>query len=131
MAITIDNEATQAIRSPLDWERTGKRFKTENNLFTLPDPNRTTVDLNLFFLLKNSSEVPFEQQYNYRPDYVSFDYYGTTVLGNLILYVNSIRLPEEFVDLDILLVPSYDAVITILQDNFPELNPDDLESVDL
>ena len=129
MTLTIDNEAAQAIRSPLDWERTGQRFKTDDDLFTIPDPNRFTVDQNLFFLLKNATEVPFEQQYNYRPDYVSHDYYGTTVLGNLILYVNNIPSIEDFINLDILLIPAFDAVITMLRDNFPELNPDDLESI--
>jgi hypothetical protein len=130
MTITIDDEAAQAIRSPLDWERTGQRFKTDNDLFTMPDPNRTTVDLNLFYLLKNATEVPFEHQYNYRPDYVSFDYYGTTVLANVILYVNSIRIPEEFVELDVLLIPAFDAIITMLQDNFPEEKSEDLDSID-
>ena len=130
MTVTIDDEAAQAIRSPLDWERTGERFKTDNDLFTMPDPSRTTVDKNLFFLLKNATEVPFEHQYNYRPDYVSHDYYGTTVLANVILYVNSIRIPEEFVELEVLLIPAFDAVITMLQDNFPEVDPDDLTSID-
>lgn len=129
MTVTIDTEAVQAIRSPLDWERSGQRFKTDNDLFTLPDPNRITVDKNLFYLLRNSVEVPFEQQYNYRPDYVSHDYYGTTVLGNVVMYVNSIRIPEEFVDLDVLLVPAFDSIITMLQDNFPQENPDDLKSI--
>ena len=129
MAITIDNEAAQGLRSPLDWERTGQRFKTSNELFTFPNPNRNTVDLNLFYLLKNSTEVPFEPQYNYRPDYVSYDFYGTTALANLILYVNSIRIAEEFVDLDSLVIPAFDAIITMLQDNFPEQNPQDLESI--
>jgi hypothetical protein len=129
MTITIDDEAAQAIRSPLDWERTGERFKTDNDLFTIPNPNRFTVDLNLFYLLKNATEVPFEQQYSYRPDYVSHDYYGTTVLANVIMYVNSIRIPEEFVDLEVLLIPAFDSIITMLQDNFPEVNPDDLDSI--
>ena len=129
MAVTIDNEAAAAIRSPLDWERTGQRFKTENGLFTFPNPNRFTVDENLFFLLKNADEVPFEQQYSFRPDYVSHDYYGTTVLANLIMYVNGVRIPEQFVDLDVLLIPAYDAIITMLQDNFPHENPEDLDSI--
>jgi len=129
MPLTIDNEAEQAIRSPLDWERTGQRFKTDNDLFTLPDPNRVTVDQNLFYLLKNAVEVPFEHQYNYRPDYVSHDYYGTTILANVILYINSVRLPEEFVELDVLLIPAFDAVITMLQDNFPEEKSEDLDSI--
>jgi len=130
MPYTIDREAQQAIRSPLDWERTGERFQTTNGLFTFPDPNRYTVDQNIFYLLKNSDEIPFEQQYNYRPDYASHDYYGTTILAQVLMYVNGVRLIEEFVDLDVLVLPAFDAILIMLQNNFPEIKSEDLIKID-
>ena len=45
------------------------------------------------------------------------------------MYVNGVRIPEQFVDLDVLLIPAFDAIITMLQDNFPHENPEDLDSI--
>ena len=96
MPVLIDREAIQYLNSSIDWEKFGDRFKTNNEYFSFPDPNIQTVEKNLFYLLRHSEEVSWEPKYKYRPDYVSYDYYGTTQLGNFIMYVNGVRLLEEF-----------------------------------
>jgi len=125
----ISTEATQNIQSPLDIEKFGNRYKTENDYFTFPDPNLTTLDKNLYYLLKHSEEVPFESKYTYRPDYMSFDYYGTVILWEMLLYINNVFSVEDF-DLDRVVIPSLDAVTFILKDIFQIPESEDLTSID-
>ena len=126
----INNEAIQNLQSPLDIEKFGPRWKTENDLFTFPDPNLLTLDKNLYYLLRHSEEVEFEGQYAYRPDYLSFDYYGTVILWEMLLYVNNIFSVEDFVQLSTVVIPSLDAVNFVIQDSFQIPEPDELESID-
>jgi len=129
MTELITTETVQNIQSPLDIEKFGPRWKTENNLFTFPDPNLLTLDKNLYYLLRYSEEVPFERQYSYRPDYLSYDYYGTTILWEMLLYVNNVFSIEDFV-LDTVVIPTLDAVNFVIQDSFQIPDPEDLESID-
>ena len=129
MTITIDNEAVRQLRSPLDFEKFSQRFKTENDLYSFPDPNLETIDKNLFYLLRNSQEVKFESKYKYRPDYLSYDYYGTTSLSNLLMYVNGIFSIEEF-DLETVVVPSLQSITFILKDTYAIPDADDLQAID-
>jgi hypothetical protein len=128
MTILINQEAIKQLRSPLDIEKFGQRLKTENDLFTFPNPNLTTIDKNLYYLLRNSEEVDFELKYKYRPDYLSFDYYGTTILWELLMYVNGVFSVEDF-DLIKVVVPSMDAITFILQDEYEIPDPEDIQSV--
>lgn len=125
----ITTEATQNIQSPLDIEKFGPRWKTENDLFTFPDPNLLTLDKNLYYLLRHSEEIQFDGKYKYRPDYLSFDYYGTVILWEMLLYVNNVFSLEDF-DLDTVVIPSLDAVTFVLQDSFQIPEPQDLKSID-
>ena len=129
MAILIDNETIQYLKSTIDWERFGDRFKTENGYFSFPAPSVETVDKNLFYLLRNSTEVAWETKYRYRPDYVSFDFYGTPQLANFLMYINGVRLLEDFKDLNTIVIPSFESIIVSLRDNFPTQDPNDLEEV--
>ena len=130
MPILIDKEAIQYLKSSIDFERFGDRFKTNNGYFSFPDPNLQTIEKNLFYLLRHSDEVSWESKYKYRPDYVSYDYYGTTQLGNFIMYVNGVKLLEEFNDLSTIVIPSFNSIITILKDNYPAKDSEDLVAVE-
>jgi len=129
MTITIDNEAIRQLRSPLDFEKFSQRFKTSNDLYSFPDPNLETIDKNLFYLLRNSQEVKFESKYKYRPDYLSFDYYGTTTLSNLLMYINGVFSLEDF-DLETVVIPSLQSITFILQDTYAIPDADDLQAID-
>lgn len=128
MAIFIDEESRRQLRSPMDIERWGDRLKTENNLYSFPDPNLEVIDKNLFYLLRNSTEIEFESQYKYRPDYLSYDQYGTTILWEVIMYVNSVFSVEEF-NLDRVILPSLQAIVFSLKDLFPTRNVANLQTV--
>lgn len=131
MADTVYDESRDRSRQAIDFEKQSNRYKTENDYFTFPDPNITVLEKYLYYLLKNSKEVEFNNSmYQYRPDYVSFDYYGTPNLDKLLMFVNGIRTVEEFTNLKTVLVPSLQSINTILQDNFdPDKDVDDLEAV--
>lgn len=128
--VTIDKESTNFKRMPVDFERMGQRFKTDNDLYTFPDPNLRTLEENLFYLLRNATEVLFKPRYNYRPEYLSYDVYGTPALAPVIMFVNNIGSVEEFYNLPKIVIPSLDSITTILSDIFPEEDITDLQSVD-
>ena len=97
-------------------------------MFTFPAPALETFDQHLYYLLKNSEEREFERQYLMRPDYLSFDEYGTTSLAQMLMYVNTVPSIEAF-DLQRVIVPSFSAVVEMLKDKFPIQDPNTLIEV--
>lgn len=128
MAETIDLAVKQAIKSPLDISKMSDRYKTSNGLFSFNSPSLTTIEKNLYYLLRQSKTVEFNSKYKYRPDYLSFDEYGTVVLSQLLMYVNNVQTIEDF-DLKEVIIPEKDAIVQILRDNFPQKDSADLEEV--
>ena len=64
-------------------------------------------------ILKSSlKEVKIAVDRYYRPEYVSYDLYGTTDLWYLIMYVNNFYRVEDFVGPTIL-VPAYDPLLVL------------------
>jgi len=128
MAILIDTEVSENIQSSLDIEKFGKRYKTTSGYYTFPDPNLEVLDRYLFFLLKNSVEIDFDKKYKYRPDYLSYDQYGTTMLWQLLMYINNVPSILDF-DLMKVVIPSLDAITDILSDLYVIPTPDELDTI--
>jgi hypothetical protein len=63
-----------------------------------------------------------------KPDYLSFDEYGTVALTWLLMYVNAVPSIEEF-DLERVVIPSYSSIVEVLQDKFPIKDVEDLFEV--
>jgi hypothetical protein len=105
------------------------RYKTSNDIFTFTSPSLSVIDKNLFYLLRNSEEKDFDRKYTFRPDYLSYDEYGTVALAWLLMYVNTVPSIEEF-DLVTVVVPTYSAIIETLKDKFPTKEVDELIEVD-
>ena len=78
-----------------------------------------------------TEEIEFDRsRYTYRPESVSYDYYGVPSLDKLIMFVNGIRTVEDFAGLKTILVPSLQAITYMLKDNYdPDKDVEDLESV--
>ena len=119
MAETIDRESRQRANLAIDINFSGDRYRTENGYFTFPAPTLETIDQYLYFLLTNSKEVEFNRQYLMRPDYLSYDEYGTVALAQLLMYVNTVPSIEGF-DLENVIIPSMSAVVEMLKDKFPK-----------
>jgi hypothetical protein len=128
MPITIDKESRQRANLAIDINFAGDRYKTENLLFTFPAPALETLDEYLYYLLANSTEKQFERQYAMRPDYLSFDEYGTVSLAQLLMYVNTVKSIEDF-DLETVIIPSIAAITEMLKDKFPKRDIEDLTEV--
>jgi len=126
--ITIDQEAKNFAKSPFSIERMADRYKTDNNYFSFPSPTLTTIEKYLFFLLKNSTVKVMDSKYRYKPDYLSYDEYGTVILWELLMYVNQVFAVEDF-NLKEVVVPSLPAIIEMNQANFPKKDVDELTSV--
>jgi len=69
---------------------------------------------NYDFLKENSVNVDLDKKYVYRPDYLSYDIYGTTSLWQMLLFVNNCFTIEEF-KLEKVYVPTKGAVRQVLR----------------
>lgn len=87
-----------------------------NTTVEFPSGDIETLDNNLFKLLAGSDLVTFKPSWHQRPDYVSFEYYNTTIFWTIILYVNRIASIEDFVDLDEIYIPPFNLIIEIMKD---------------
>jgi len=129
LSITIDKESGRLSRQSVDIDNMRERFKTSNNLYTFPSPILNTIDKNIFYLLRNSKEVNFDSKYIMKPEYLSYDEYGTPALWQLLMYVNNVFCKEEF-NLSTVIIPSFTSIVTITQDNYPVKDPSDLEGIE-
>ena len=128
MSVTIDQESRQRSRLAIDINFAGNRYKTANKLFTFPALSLEMYDQHLYFLLKNAEEKEFDRQYLMRPDYMSFDEYGTVALAQMLMYVNTVPSIEMF-DLQTVIIPTFGAVVEMLKDKFPIQDPTKLTEV--
>lgn len=129
MSETIDQEAKQRLRLAIDINFLGDRYTTENGIYTFPSPTLETIDQHLYYLLKNSVQKPLERKYFMRPDYLSYDEYGTVQLAYLLMYVNGVRSIEDFQLLGDVVVPAFSAIIEMLKDKFSIKDVSDLQEV--
>jgi hypothetical protein len=63
-----------------------------------------------------------------RPDYLSFDSYGVVTLGQLLMYVNNVGAIEDF-DLDKVIIPSFQSIVDICRDKYPDVDPSELTEI--
>lgn len=127
--ITIEDEAKQFSKLPTGLDNQCERYKTVNGLYTFPSLTLWTIEKNLFYLLRNSVEKDFEPKYKMKPDYLSFDEYGTVTMASLLMFVNSIPCVEDF-NLVTVVIPSFSSIISICSDNIPEKEPSNLTMVE-
>ena len=125
---TIDQESRQRIRLPIDLDNMGDRYKTTTGYYTFTSPDLWSLEKNLYFLLRYSTEKEFNPKYFMRPDYLSYDEYGTVQLAQLLMYVNSVPSIEDF-DLKTVLIPSMQAVVEVTKHKFSTKEMQNMESV--
>ncbi len=117
MSFTIDKESNQNKTLPIDLDYLCDRYTNIERDITFPSPTLWVLEKHLFYLLKNSVKKTFESKYKMRPDYLSYDEYGTVVLAPLLMYVNGVFNIEEF-DLNEVVVPDFSNIIEICSDKF-------------
>jgi len=126
--ITIDHEAKQRARHPIEIDNMADRYKTSSGSFIFTAPTLWVIEKNLFHLLKNSSRKHFDPKYDMRPDYLSYDEYGTVTLNQLLMFVNGVYCLEDF-SLQTVIVPTFQTIIEITQDKFTTKDVDKMSEV--
>lgn len=123
---SIRTEASRNSKLATDIDNFRNRYidvDTKNNIeVKFPAFDILTFDRNFFILLNSSEEVAFRSRWYMRPDYVSFDYYNTTIYWPLILYVNNVSSREDFADFETILVPPYTAIFQLFSDRQVDKN---------
>jgi len=127
--ITIENEAKRLSKLAFNLDKMCTRYQTENTYFSFPNPSFYTLNKNLFYLLRNSKKITFESKYKMRPDYLSFDEYGTTVLYGILMFVNNVFCIEDF-DLNSVIIPSLQSIISVSRDKISDSDNSDLDSIE-
>jgi hypothetical protein len=128
MSVTIDSESKRYSIQSIDFDNFRERLRTENNIYIFPNPNIYTLEKNLFYLLKYSTEKELDTKYFMKPEYLSEDEYGNPSLWLLLMYVNNVFSKEDFT-MGTVVVPSFESIVTICKDNFTKVPASDLRSV--
>ena len=126
--ITIDNVASKRKLSALNFDKMTDRYIADSRSIIIPSPNIWTIQKNFYFLLRHSEKKQFDKKYVMKPSYLSYDEYGTVILSNLLMYINSVSSIEDF-NLDQVIIPDLNAIVYITRDNYPEKKTKDLLKV--
>jgi hypothetical protein len=119
----IDTEARRNASSSVDIDF----FRSRNLLLDMQTGIRVispsfevyAYEKNLFMLLSNSDVKEFDPSWTMRPDYASFDIYGSTVFWHLIMFINNIDCFEQFKDMDEIYAPKYNDILKVIEDKVP------------
>lgn len=130
MSVTIDDESRRYSIQSIDFDNMRERLRTDNGIYIFPNPNIYTLEKNLFYLLKYSTEKKLDTKYFQKPEYLSIDEYGNPSLWLLLMYVNNVFSKEDFT-MSTVVVPSFQSIVTICKDNFTKVPPSELTSVSL
>jgi len=126
--ITIKDEAISRAKLVTDLDNFREHYITDTELFKFPSPSMWTLEKNRFYLLSNSRKEILNAKYIMRPDYLSYDEYGTETLWPVLLFVNQCFCREEF-DMQEVIIPSLESIIIICKDKFPKKNTNELTSI--
>lgn len=125
---TIDEEARILSKYPDDIDKfrrfyTMKEINSDETInIRFCAPSIIALENNRFYLLKNSNKEQVKPSRYYRPDYFSYDKYGTTNLWSMLLFLNNIPTIEDF-DKEEIYVPTPASVLN-LSNRVVQLNVD-------
>jgi len=119
-AVTIDEEASILSRVYSDLDKYRRFYSTtevnekdqETILIQFVAPKLFLFEEYRFTLLKNSETRELEPEYYYRPDYLSYNEYGTINLWAMILFINDIPTVEDFISKTVK-VPSKQSILSL------------------
>jgi hypothetical protein len=78
------------------------------------------MEKNKFILLANSIKVKFSPRWKMRPDYVSFDFFKTTIYWPFILFINNAMSIEDFINYDEILIPDFTNILDVIKTKLPK-----------
>lgn len=117
---TIQYEALRNTKVALDLDGLRQRYTdfdvNTGITVTFPGFEIDAYEKNFFNLIYNSSPTTFIPRWSRRPDYFSYDMYGTVIFWNLLLFLNRIDSIEDFTDLDTVIYCPYNAILNLVKD---------------
>lgn len=116
---SIKTEAKSNYRQSIDVDNF-RNFYDDYDPFSklyvkFPSFDIISFERNFYIMAAKSRQVDFINRWIMRPDYVSYDFYRTTVLWPMILYINGVFTIEEFKGFKTILVPPMDAVLDLVK----------------
>jgi len=123
MAQKIDEESKRFSLLLTDVDRYRIKYQTRevdaltdtNIVIRFVSPVIFTYENFRYYFLKNSVIKEVSQKNFLRPDYVSYEEYGTTTLWSLLLFVNDIPTIEEFT-VNNIYVPTIDSIYRVARE---------------
>jgi len=111
----IDIESKLLSNAPNDIDKLRKLYITKEDgiriLFV--SPYLWEYEKHRHYLLKHSIQRDLDSKYYYRPDYLSFDAYGSVVYWQLLLFMNNVSCIEEF-KIDSVIIPNSNAILELV-----------------
>ena len=117
--VDIESKRRKRLRVDIDKHRFIYRtFEVDSDsntsvLINFVSPSIFIYETFRFYLLKNSVLKELDTKYYFRPDYLSYDEYCTTVIWTMILYINGISNIESFINIEKLYIPTMDAIYRV------------------
>lgn len=128
---TISSEAYQNSGLITDLDNFRSRYLEtdfKNGLSVIyPSSEIYSYEQALFRLAAEAISVNFKAKWTMRPDYTSFDMYGTTIFWPLILFVNDVYCIEDFTGLDKILIPPSSLITEIIRLRVPKSSVEHLD----
>lgn len=129
---TINSESYQNSNLVTDLDNfRGRNLETdrESGLSVLyPSCEIYAYEQNLFRLIAESRLVRFKPKWTMRPDYASFDMYGSVIHWPLLLFVNDVYSLEDFKNLYEILVPPISLIAEMIRDRVPRTEISQLDA---
>ena len=119
-AVTIDEEASILSRVYSDLDKYRRFYsmpevneKDQETIFIqFVAPKLFLFEEYRFSLLQNSETRELDPEYYYRPDYLSYNEYGTINLWAMLLFINDIPTVEDFI-VENIKVPSKQSILSL------------------
>jgi hypothetical protein len=130
MAETIDAESRKSVQLVTDLDRQRRKYVVQNGNVKVQfvAPAIFNYERFFFYLLRNSSYGQLNKKYFYRPDYLSYDEYGTTTLWALILFINKVKTIEQFIGPKVY-IPTYNSILEISKYDQELVKPVDVDEL--
>ena len=112
---TILQQATKNISFPLDFDNLRKRYFDYDPVNTdisvvYPSGDIPGLEVYYYMLLSTSDQYDFDPSWEMRPDYTSYDIYGTIIYWPIILHLNNIYNIEEYTQLETVFAPPISSI---------------------
>jgi hypothetical protein len=121
---TIKLEASKNSKKSVDLDNFRSRY-TETHpdrtfTITYPSTEIYTFEHHYFVLLSKSNYVEFKPSWEMRPDYTSFDMYGSVIFWPVILFVNNVYSIEDYINMEGVYLPPYRNILKLVRDRVPK-----------